>query len=161
MVLYNIPGRTARLIELDTIVRLAAHPSIVAIKEATGQADSVTAIRDRCDLEVLSGDDPLTLAMMSLGADGVISVASNVLPAEVAEMVHAAGRGDWDTARGIHDRWFRLFKDLLTLDTNPIPVKSAMAMMGLCRETYRLPLCEMPDAAKAVLRQTLSDMQLI
>ncbi|MBP7830549.1 MAG: 4-hydroxy-tetrahydrodipicolinate synthase [Kiritimatiellae bacterium] len=159
-VLYNIPGRTGREIPVDTVVELAKHPKIVAIKEAGGSVDRVSQIAGRCNLTVLSGDDSLTLPMMVVGGHGVISVASNVAPKAVADMVHAALRGDWETARRLHRQHYRLFTDLF-LDTNPIPVKAALAMMGQCEETYRLPLCETSDKVKATLRETLKQLKLL
>ena len=159
-VLYNIPGRTGREIPLDTVVELAKHPNIVAIKEAGGSVDRVSQIVTRCDLEVLSGDDSLTLPMMSVGGVGVISVASNVAPKAVADMVHAALRGDFVAARKLHQQYYRLFTDLF-VDTNPIPVKAAMAMMGLIEEVYRLPLCETTEANKAKVRECLKNLGLV
>ena len=159
-VLYNIPGRTGREIPLDTVVELAKHPNIVAIKEAGGSVDRVSQIVTRCNLEVLSGDDSLTLPMMSVGGVGVISVASNVAPKAVADMVHAALRGDFVAARKLHQQYYRLFTDLF-VDTNPIPVKAAMAMMGLIEEVYRLPLCETTEANKAKVRECLKNLGLV
>jgi len=159
-VLYNIPGRTGREIPMETVVELAKHPNIVAIKEAGGSVDRVSQIVTRCRLEVLSGDDSLTLPMMSVGGVGVISVASNVAPKAVADMVHAALRGDFAAARKLHQQYYRLFTDLF-LDTNPIPVKAAMAMMGLIEEVYRLPLCETTEAIKAKVRETLKGVGLV
>ena len=159
-VLYNIPGRTGREIPLDTVVELAKHPNIVAIKEAGGSVDRVSQIVTRCNLEVLSGDDSLTLPMMSVGGVGVISVASNVAPKAVADMVHAALRGDFVAARTLHQQYYRLFTDLF-VDTNPIPVKAAMAMMGLIEEVYRLPLCETTEANKAKVRECLKNLGLV
>lgn len=159
-VLYNIPGRTGREIPMETVVELAKHPNIVAIKEAGGSVDRVSQIVTRCRLEVLSGDDSLTLPMMSVGGVGVISVASNVAPKAVADMVHAALRGDFAAARKLHQQYYRLFTDLF-LDTNPIPVKAAMAMMGLIEEVYRLPLCETTEAVKAKVRECLKNLGLV
>ena len=159
-VLYNIPGRTGREIPVETVVELAKHPNIVAIKEAGGSVDRVSQLVTRCRLEVLSGDDSLTLPMMSVGGVGVISVASNVAPKAVADMVHAALRGDFAAARKLHQQYYRLFTDLF-LDTNPIPVKAAMAMMGLIEEVYRLPLCETTEANKAKVRECLKNLGLV
>ena len=159
-ILYNIPGRTGREIPLDTVVELAKHPHIVAVKEAGGSVDRVSQILARCEIEVLSGDDSLTLPMMAVGGVGVISVASNVAPKAVADMVHAALQGDWQPARELHRRYYRLFTDLF-LDTNPIPVKAALAMMGLIEEVYRLPLCETSAKNKAQLKETLKAVALI
>lgn len=159
-VLYNIPGRTGREIPVDTVVELSKHPNIVAVKEAGGSVDRVSQTVTRCKIEVLSGDDSLTLPMMSVGAVGVISVASNVAPKPVADMVHAALKGNFVEARKLHLKWYRLFTDLF-IETNPIPVKAAMAMMGLCEEVYRLPLCEMSAKLKEQLRGTLKDLGLL
>ena len=159
-ILYNIPGRSAREIEVGTVAELSKHPNIVAVKEAGGSVDRVSQILARCKIEVLSGDDSLTLPMMSVGGVGVISVASNVAPKAVADMVHAALKGDWKTARELHQKYYRLFTDLF-VDTNPIPVKAAMAMMGLIEEVYRLPLCETTEANKAKVRECLKNLGLV
>ena len=154
VVLYNIPGRTGRDIAIDTVVRLARHENIVAVKEAGGSVDRVSETLSRCDITVLSGDDALTCPMMAVGATGVISVASNVAPKAVADLTHHALAGRWDEALGLHRSLYRLFGDLF-IDTNPIPVKAALAMMGLCEEVYRLPMCEMSDDKRERLRVTL------
>ncbi len=159
-ILYNIPGRSAREIEVATVAELSKHPNIVVVKEAGGSVDRVSQILARCKIEILSGDDSLTLPMMAVGAVGVISVASNVAPKAVADMVHAALKGDWKTARELHQKYYRLFTDLF-VDTNPIPVKAAMAMMGLCEEIYRLPLCETSDGNKAKVRECLKQLKLV
>jgi 4-hydroxy-tetrahydrodipicolinate synthase len=159
VVLYNIPGRTGREIAVDTVVRLSKHPGIVAVKEAGGSVDRVSAIVNRCKLTVLSGDDSLTLPMMAVGAKGVVSVASNVAPKMVVRMVRLACDGDFAAARKLHLKLYRLFCDLF-IDTNPIPVKSAMAMMGLVEEVYRLPLCPMDGKQKAQLRECLRELKL-
>ncbi len=160
VVLYNVPGRSGKEIAVDTIVRLADHPKVVAVKEAAGSVTRVSAILDLCDITVLSGDDMLAVPMISVGAKGVISVASNVMPKEVGEMTHAAMDGDYARATAIHKRLYRLFRDLF-IDTNPIPVKAALAMMGKIEEVYRLPLCEMSDSDKAKLRKTLQELSLV
>jgi 4-hydroxy-tetrahydrodipicolinate synthase len=160
VVLYNIPGRTSREIEIDTIVRLSAHPGIVAVKEATGSVDVTSEIVASTDLDVLSGDDSLTLALMAVGARGVISVASNVLPGPITQFTHDVLDGNWDAAREIHLRYFQLFNDLF-IETNPIPVKAALAMMGLIKEVYRLPMCEMSQDKKDRLAATLRDVGVI
>ncbi len=159
-VLYNVPGRSALPIDIETIVELAAHPHIVAVKEAGGSVDRASQIADRCDLAILSGDDMLTLPMMIVGAVGVISVASNIIPREVAALVHAALDGDWNTARKLHARYHRLYSEMF-IETNPVPVKTALALMGRCEATVRLPLCELSDASRARLTATLKDYELI
>ncbi len=156
VVLYNVPGRTSREIAIDTIARLAPHPNVTAVKEAGGSVDRVSTIMRTCDITVLSGDDSLTLPMMLVGASGVISVASNIIPAEITQMTHLALEGNWEEARALHGKYHCLFCDLF-IDTNPIPVKAAMAMMGLLDDVYRLPLCVLPDDKKAALRETLQE----
>ncbi len=157
VVLYNVPGRSACEIEIATIANLAAHPNIVAVKEAGGCAKRVTQILNVCDLTVLSGDDELTLPMMAGGARGCVSVASNVLPAAVTAMIHAVLDGDWPTGMAAHQRLHPLFRDLF-IDTNPIPVKAALAMMDLITEHYRLPLVPLAVDLKAQLRSTLETL---
>ena len=156
VVLYNVPGRSAKEIPLDVVVELAKHPHIVSIKEAAGSVERVTQIKERCDIEVLSGDDSLALPMIREGALGVISVASNIIPAELVALVSAALSGDFDEAQALHNKFAKVFDDLF-IDTNPIPVKAAMAMKGMVEETYRLPMCSTTDENKAVLRATLEE----
>jgi 4-hydroxy-tetrahydrodipicolinate synthase len=160
VVLYNIPGRTSRALDVATVVELARHPHVVSIKEAAGDVDRVSQYVQACDLEIVSGDDGLTLPMMAVGAVGVISVAANVAPRAVADLVHAALAGNWSEAQAAHRRWYPLFRDLF-LDTNPIPVKAGLAMQGRIAEVYRLPMCAMADAAKAQLRQTMQALELL
>lgn len=155
VVLYNVPGRSSREIEIPTIARLAAHPNVVSVKEAGGNVDRVSKIKAACEIEVLSGDDSLTLPMMSVGACGVISVASNVIPAEVTAMVHAAMEGRWEEARTLHYQLYPIFNDLF-IDTNPVPVKAAMEMVHGLPASYRLPLCEMATNLQEKLRATLT-----
>lgn len=160
VVLYNVPGRTSCEIAVETVVRLAKHPKIVCIKEAGGSTKRVTQIVEQCPITVVSGDDNLTLAMMIGGAKGVISVASNIIPGPVTKMVHAALAGNWVEAQSLHLKYHRLFCDLF-VDTNPVPVKAAMAMMGMVEEVYRLPLCEMSAANRKTLMETLTAAGLI
>ncbi len=160
IILYNVPGRSGKEIAIETIAKLSKHENIVAVKEAAGSVPRVSAILDACDIDVLSGDDMLLVPMISVGACGVISVASNVIPAQITELTHLALNGDFIKAQAIHKKLYRLFRDLF-IDTNPIPVKAALAMMGKIEEVYRLPLCEMSDSAKAQLRQTLSELNLV
>lgn len=160
VVLYNVPGRTGREIDTATVADLAQHPHIVAVKEAAGSVDRVSDIVSRCDITVLSGDDSLTLPMMIAGAKGVISVASNVAPGPLARLTHSALAGDWETARKLHSLYYPLFRDLF-IDTNPIPVKAALAMMGIIEEVYRLPLCSLDPGRKKKLQATLRDLDLL
>ncbi len=154
VVLYNVPGRAGCEIAVPTVTELAKHPHVAAVKEAGGSVDRVSRIKAACDIEVLSGDDGLTLPMMSVGAGGVISVASNVAPKAVADLVHAAAAGRWDEARALHYQYYALFNDVF-IETNPIPIKTALEMAGLGPAVYRLPLCEMAPANRDRLRATL------
>jgi 4-hydroxy-tetrahydrodipicolinate synthase len=163
LVLYSIPGRCGIEIGVDTVARLArACRNVVGIKEAGGQPDRVSRLRAACGAKfsILSGDDAQTLPFMAVGADGVISVASNVLPRGVAQMVHGFRKGDVRRARRRHDEYYRLFKDLF-LETNPVPVKAALAMMGQIHEELRLPLVPLNRANRAKLRATLNAYGLL
>ncbi len=163
IILYSIPGRCGIEIGVEVTVRLArAFPNIVAIKEAGGSVERVSALRAVLPPEftILSGDDSLTLPFMAAGAQGVISVASNVVPAEVSALVNAALAGDFAKAREIHFRLYPLFKDLF-IEPNPVPAKHALALRGEMRPDVRLPLCEMGDATRAKLEATLRQLQLI
>jgi len=146
VVLYNIPGRTGVEISVETIARLRAdHRHIVAVKHATGSIDGASALAAVSDIAILSGDDPLTVPMMSIGAVGVISVVANLLPRQVTAMTDAALAGDWTKARSLHQRLYPLARDLLRLDTNPIPIKTALAIRGMMTDEFRLPLCKMDE----------------
>jgi len=154
VVLYNVPGRTGVPIPVDVIARLSANSNVVAVKEAGGSVDRVSAILDLCDITVLSGDDSLTLPMMAVGAAGVISVASHLIPAELVRMVNLAEAGDYAAARKIHHKYYPIFRDLF-VESNPIPVKAAMAELGKCALEYRLPLCELSAGAREKLLKTM------
>ncbi len=157
LVLYSIPGRCGIEIGIDTVKRLAdACPTIVGIKEAGGNADRVSQLRAAMGegFTILSGDDSLTLPFMAVGAHGVISVASNVIPREVSQMVKAFSAGKPDAALKLHAKLYPIFKDLF-IETNPVPVKAALAMLGLCEEEYRLPLVPMSSKNRDVLKATL------
>jgi 4-hydroxy-tetrahydrodipicolinate synthase len=157
LMLYSIPGRCGVEIGVDTIRRLATEcPNVIGIKEAGGSCDRVSQIIAACgpSFVVLSGDDSLTLPFMSVGAQGVVSVASNVAPRQVARLVRGFANGDLKGARRLHAQLFPLFKDLF-LETNPGPVKAALAMMGLIAEEYRLPLCPLSPPNRRTLEETL------
>ncbi|MGI5869229.1 MAG: 4-hydroxy-tetrahydrodipicolinate synthase [Kiritimatiellia bacterium] len=160
VVLYNVPGRTSRDIPVAVVKRLADHPKVVAIKEAAGDVGRVSQIRAVCDLEVLSGDDGLALPMISVGACGLISVASNVVPREVSDLVRLALEGRMTEALQLHQRLTGLFADLF-IEVNPVPVKAALAMMGRIEETYRLPLCEMAPENRRRLEATMQSLGLV
>ncbi len=156
VVLYNVPGRAGKEIPLDVVRRLIAHPNVVAIKEAAGSVERVSAIKEFApDFTVLSGDDSLTLSMISVGAEGVVSVASNVIPREMGDMVRFALAGDFVRARELHRRFYPLFRDLF-IDTNPVMVKEAQWLLGRIERVFRLPLCETTDRNLDVLRATLA-----
>lgn len=152
---YNIPGRTGKNIEPETIARLADIPNITMVKEATGSLDQCSQILNSTNLTVLSGDDSLTLPMMSVGAEGVISVAGNIVPHDVVAMVRAAADGDWLAARQMHHKLFALCRDMLGLSTNPIPVKTAMRLLGRDAGELRLPMTALTEQQEQQLLQTL------
>lgn len=160
VVLYNVPGRAGVPIATETIARLSKNPLMVAVKEAGGSVDRVSEILDQCDITVLSGDDSLTLPMISVGAKGIISVASNLIPGELSAMVEAALNGDFASARAAHRKYYPLFRNLF-IESNPIPVKAAMGMTGAITPEYRLPLCEMSAAHAEVLKKTLIDCGIL
>lgn len=160
IVLYNVPGRCGVAIAPETIARLSKNSNVAAVKEAGGNAERVSAILDICDITILSGDDSLTLPMMAIGAKGIISVASNIIPAEMKKMVDAAIAGDYNTARDIHMKYYCLFRDLF-VESNPIPVKAAMAIKGMVDEVYRLPLCTIGDSARDTLIKAMQKCGII
>ncbi len=161
VVLYNVPGRAGKEIPLDVVARLAKHPNIVAIKEAAGSVERVSAIKNLVpDFTVLSGDDSLTLPMISVGAQGVISVASNVIPKEMGDMVRFALAKDFVAARKLHQKFYPLFHNLF-IDTNPVMVKEALALRGQIARAFRLPLCETTEANRAAMRDTLAKLGLV
>jgi 4-hydroxy-tetrahydrodipicolinate synthase len=162
-ILYSIPGRCGVEIAVEAVRRLAKEcPNIVAIKEAGGSVERVSALRAVLppEFDILSGDDSLTLPFISASACGVISVASNLIPRAVVELVAAALAGQWDEARRRHFEIYPLFKDLF-IEANPVPVKYALSLRGEMSPEVRLPLCEMTDASKRKLEATLHNLQLI
>ena len=154
VVLYNVPGRSGISITVETVKRLSSNTNVVCIKEAGGSAERVSAIKSICDITVLSGDDSLTLPMMTLGATGVISVASNLIPKRVKGIIDAFVAGEADKALALHNDLYRFFCDIF-IETNPIPIKAAMANKGLIKEEYRLPLCPMSPSNRATLLATM------
>jgi len=162
IVVYNVPGRTGCNVEVGTLVRIAALPNVAGVKEASG---NMTQIADICrsvppEFVVLSGDDALTLPVMAVGGRGVISVASNEIPVEMARLVELAESGDFTAARAVHNRLFPLMQ-INFVEANPIPVKAAMAMMGLLTERYRLPLVPPSDASRVRIAATLEAAGLL
>jgi 4-hydroxy-tetrahydrodipicolinate synthase len=162
IVLYNVPGRTAVNILPSTVARLAEIDNIVAIKEATGDMKQVSEVIRLCGnrITVISGDDFTTLPLLALGGKGVISVSANVAPKDVSMMCSLWLKGQYDRARAIHYKLEPL-NTAMFIETNPIPVKTALAMMGKIHEEFRLPLCEMYPANKDKLRKVLVDLKLI
>ena len=161
VIVYNVPGRTATNVNVETILRLAELPGIAGVKEASGNFSQIMNIlaNKPKDFEVLSGDDGLTLGMLSLGADGVISVASNCCPGLVSKMVNSAMAGDVMTAREIHERLLPLFSALFC-ESNPIPIQYVMGRMGYGNGIPRLPLTELSDKGKTVLEPVLKNLGL-
>ncbi len=161
VIVYNVPGRTATNVSVETILRLAELPGIAGVKEASGNFSQIMDIlaNKPKDFEVLSGDDGLTLGMLSLGADGVISVASNCCPGLVSKMVNSAMAGDVMTAREIHERLLPLFSALFC-ESNPIPIQYVMGRIGYGNGIPRLPLTELSDRGKAILEPVLKDLGL-
>ncbi|CAN5862346.1 4-hydroxy-tetrahydrodipicolinate synthase [soil metagenome] len=155
LMLYNVPGRTARNIEPETVERLARIARVVAIKEASGSLDQVSELRSRTELTILSGDDSLTLPMLAVGAEGVVSVVANLVPRDVMALIEAFEQGDLQAARQRHLALFPLCRDLLSIAANPIPVKTAMALLGRDSGELRLPLCPPDDRGREALLQSL------
>ena len=160
IILYNIPGRTAVTMSAPTVARLRKHPRIVGIKEATGSLDMASEIMSLCDITVISGDDSLTLPLMSIGAKGVISVVSNLLPAQVKQMTKLAAAGQFAEAATIHHKLFPLTKGLF-LDGNPVGIKHAMKAAGLDSGELRLPLCEASESTKKAIEQAMMKLGVL
>lgn len=161
-VVYNIPGRTASNIAPETLARMAEkYPTIVAVKEATGSLDQASSIAALCDLTLLSGDDSLTLPLMSIGGRGVVSVVGNIVPKDMLALVKAADSGNFGEALKWHRKLFPLCRDMLSVATNPIPVKTALKLLGRDSGELRLPMCAMDAAGEAKVRQTLTSYGLL
>lgn len=161
IVLYNIPGRTGSNILPETICRLAELKTIVAIKEATGSLDQASQIACGSNLTILSGDDSLTLPLMSIGGRGIVSVVGNIVPRDLQALVRAFDKGDLQTAQTWHRKLFPLCRDLLGVATNPIPVKTAMKLLKRDSGEFRLPMCALDSTAEGKIRKTLSEYGLL
>jgi len=161
VVLYNIPGRCGAGLTAQTIARLAELENIVAVKEASGSMDQASEIACLCDLTIISGDDSLTLPLAAIGAKGVISVVANIVPADVKAMTDLILEGDLVSARQWHKKLFPLSKSLLTLATNPIPIKAAMEILGMASDELRLPMTPLDEAKRPMLEQILTDYGLL
>jgi 4-hydroxy-tetrahydrodipicolinate synthase len=162
MIVYNIPGRTGKNIENPVMLRLAKHPNIVAVKEASGNiAQMMELIAEKPEhFDVLSGDDNLTFPLMALGGRGVVSVASNIVPDRMRDLTHAALEEDWERARRLHYELLPLFK-VIFVETNPIPIKAALAMKGLMKESYRLPMCPPADESRKRIKAVLQELGIL
>jgi 4-hydroxy-tetrahydrodipicolinate synthase len=162
VVVYNVPSRTGTNIEAGTLLRLAQHPRIVAVKEASANLDQIsTILRDRpSGFSVLSGDDSWTLTVLALGGDGVVSVASNEIPAQMAALCNAARIGDWEEARTLHERFLDLFR-INFISPNPVPVKAALEAMGLTSDVVRQPLLSLAEEQRARLLAVLDAAGLL
>lgn len=159
--IYNIPGRTGKNIEPETIIRLAELENIALVKEATGSLDQASAILGNTNLTVLSGDDSLTLPLLAVGGSGVISVAANIVPQDLLALLAAFTAGNIAEAQAIHHKLFPLCRDMLGLATNPIPVKAAMKLLGRDTGELRLPMTPLTETEEASLRTTLTNYGLL
>ncbi len=160
IVLYNVPSRTGVSTSPETVARLAELKNIVAIKEASGSLDQISAILRLCDITVLSGEDSLILPILSIGGKGVISVVANIVPGDTRAVIDSFFKGDLETARKAHDRLYPLTKAMF-IETNPIPVKTAMRVLGRLNGEMRLPLCDMAGAHEQQLTEALKDYGLL
>jgi 4-hydroxy-tetrahydrodipicolinate synthase len=162
IILYNIAGRTGKNIEPDLMARLAGIKNIIGVKEASGNLEQMKKIRELCpkDFLLISGDDALTLPILSMGGVGIISVASNIVPKDVAQLVDVFNKGDKAKAQAINAKLLPLIEALF-IETNPIPVKTAASLMGLCPALMRLPMCDMEEVHLAKLKQALKSYGLI
>ncbi|MDX1965807.1 MAG: 4-hydroxy-tetrahydrodipicolinate synthase [Planctomycetaceae bacterium] len=161
IILYNIPGRTAKNMEPDVVARIAEIPNVVAIKEATGSMDQASRTLAETNLSVLSGDDSLTLPLLALGGSGIVSVVGNIVPKDMLVLLKAFREGRLADAQAAHYKLFALCRDMLGLATNPIPVKAAMKMLGRDTGELRLPMTPLGEAEERKLRQTLVNYGLL
>ena len=164
LMLYSVPGRSVIQIDVETVARLANDcETVVSIKEAGGSSDRVNKLVQAvpADFTVLSGDDPLTVPFMSVGAAGVVSVAANLIPGVISRQIKAALEGSFDEALEIQKHYYPLLSVLMTLDTNPIPIKSALALCGRCTSEFRLPLVGLTEDKTETLKAVLSDFDLL
>lgn len=162
LMIYNIPGRCGKAIDNSTIIRMAKHPNVCYVKEATGSLASMMELAAGIpdDFDILSGDDNLGLPMIALGAKGIVSVASNLIPRDMEEMAQAGLAGDMEKARKLHYRLMPFFKAEF-IDTNPIPIKYMMFLKGMIQENYRLPMCELSDSHKNAVKVVLKDLGIL
>lgn len=159
VMVYNVPGRTGVKISPESLAEMAKHKNIRSVKEACGSVDQVSEIIARCDLDVLSGDDPLTLPMLSVGAKGVVSVSSNIAPKEVSTMVRCALEGDYVSAKQAHYQLLSLHKSMF-VETNPIPVKTTLVELGYIKNELRMPMEVAVDSTVEMAKQLIKDFNL-
>jgi len=157
--LYSVPSRTALAIAPETVATLFRHPNIVALKEAGGSVARVTRVRQECDITIVSGDDAITLPMMAVGAVGTISVSANIIPRENAAMCRLAAEGNFEAALVLHERYDPLVRALF-IETNPVPVKAALALMGKIRNELRLPLVPMEATNRETLAEAMREAEI-
>ena len=162
LILYNVPGRTSVNLLPQTVERLSQIDNIVGIKEASGSLSQVTEILHRCGdkIIVLSGDDALTMPILAIGGKGVISVTANIIPGKMAELAQLCLQNDWKRAKELNLQLFPLFQAMF-FETNPIPVKTAVSLMGMIRDEFRLPLCSMSEMNLNRLKEVLTNYQLL
>ena len=160
IVIYNVPGRTGISIEPETVARLSELSNIVAIKEASGKMDQVTKIISLCGITVLSGDDSMTMPIMAVGGTGVISVVANIVPSDVRALTAAMEEGNCERARELHYKLFNLCK-VMFIETNSIPIKTAMAMKGLIKEEFRLPLVSPSEKSRAIIKAQIEEYGIL
>lgn len=160
IILYNVPSRTGISLSPETVARLSEIPQVVAIKEAAGSLDQVSQIRSLCDITVVSGDDSLTLPMLSVGAKGVVSVAGHIVPEDIKAMLAAFEAGDVKKATELHLKLWPVFKGLF-VEVNPTPVKKALEILGLCTDEVRLPLSPVSEKSAGALRSMLQGQNLL
>jgi 4-hydroxy-tetrahydrodipicolinate synthase len=164
IMLYSVPGRCGIEIDLDTILKVTEKcPNVVAIKEASGNVERINQMRQQLPkkFEILSGDDSITLAFMAVGAVGVVSVASNIIPKAMSDLVNFALKGDFVNALKVHEQYYPLLSGLLRLSTNPLPIKTAMIHKGLIAPEFRLPLVEMTSLKQMELKKIMQDLKII
>ncbi len=160
IVIYNVPGRTGISIAPETVAELAELKNIVAIKEASGSLDQASSILTKCNIDLLSGDDSLTVPLMSIGGCGIISVAANIVPDKMAALTKAMMKGNLPAAEQLHRELYPLCKAMF-IETNPVPVKTALSLMGRIKEFYRLPMVPISDANKEIVRKAIEKNGLI
>ncbi len=160
IVIYNVPGRTGISIAPETVAELAELKNIVAIKEASGSLDQASSILTKCNIDLLSGDDSLTVPLMSIGGCGIVSVVANIVPGKMAALTKAMMKGNLPAAEQLHRELYPLCKAMF-IETNPVPVKTALSLMGKIKEVYRLPMVPISDANKGIVKKAIETIGLI